>query len=141
KSGRSDQPELLGERRVDEVRIEAWNDRLAVNRPERPLAEPGAGVLAVSNRVQRLHQLEALTVLAQVEMSGEGAVDLVRRPGVDPDRHALADMRSDPPHADRADEEETQPGGDVRDARRGDVEHGKEDSEVEEAASEIPRLQ
>ena len=90
----ADEAELLGERRVDEVACSRTGSaRCAVGRRERALAEPGAAEAAVRDRVERLDELVALAVLAQREPAGRRAVDLVRRPRLQPDRDALVDVR------------------------------------------------
>ena len=114
---------------------------MPVDRRERPLAEPGAGVAAVADRVERLDELKALAVLAKRLLAGDRAVDLVRRPRVQPDRHPVLHVRRDLPDADRADQEEAEAGGHIRHPRRRDVEHRQEDPEVEEAAAEVSRLE
>ena len=57
---RADQAELLRERGVDEVGVHERDQRVAVGRRERALAEAGAAELPVRDRVERLHELVAL---------------------------------------------------------------------------------
>src|SRR5262249_21172901 len=106
---------------------------MAVERRERPLAEAGADIAAMGDRVERLDELEALAVLAERHLTVQRAVALVRRPGREQDRDAILDVRGDLPDADGADQEEAETRRDVREARRRDVQHGEEDPEVEKA--------
>ncbi len=121
-----DEPELLGKRGEDEVRVEVRDVGIAVRARERPLAEPGAAEAAVRDRVERLHGLVA------------GAVRIGPRvePGVDALPHA-PDRRVRERGAAR---EQREADGDEQRAARGRVEHGQEDPEVEERAAEVVRL-
>ena len=69
---------LVGDRRVDEVRLDRRHDRLPAVREQVAAAEPGPEGPAVGDRVERLHALIA------------GAVDVL--PGVEPDVDAVGDV-------------------------------------------------
>ena len=73
-------------------RVHERDQRAAVGRRERALAEAGAGEAAVRDRVERAHELVALAVLAQREPAGRRAEHLGRRPRVQPDHDALVDV-------------------------------------------------
>src|SRR5205823_6938951 len=89
--GRADQPQLLRDGGVDEVGVEVRDQRVPARRLEGAAAESRAAEVPVPDRVERLHELVALAVLSKRWLAADRAVDLVRRPGVEPDRHALAD--------------------------------------------------
>ena len=113
---------------------------LPVGGRERALAEPRAAVAAVRDRVQRLHELVARAVLAEGEPAGLRAEHLVVGPGLQPDRHALADVGDLVVGGPAADGEERRGRrATYASARRGDVEHRQEDPEVEEPRAEVVR--
>ena len=114
---------------------------MPVDRRERPFAETGARVAAVADRVERLDELVALAVLTQGHVPRERAIHLVLRPGVDPNRDAFLHVRRHLPDPDRADDEQPDPGGDVRDPSGRDVQHREEDPEVQKTAAEVTRLE
>ena len=103
------------------------------------LAEPGAAVAAVRDRVERLDELVALAVLPERLRPGQRAVHGVRRPRMQPDRDALPDVRHLLVRAVAAGDEERDPDDDEREARRRDVEHREEDPVVEKRRAEVVR--
>ena len=133
----SDEPELLGDRREDEVRAQVGDQLGAVDRRERALAEPGAAEPAVGDRVEALHELVRRAVLAELELAVERAVDRSVRPGLQPDRDAVLDVADRVVEHRRTAEEEPEPGCDEQRASGRDVEHREEDPEVQERASEV----
>src|SRR5262245_7712290 len=123
--GRADEPELLGERGVDEVRVELRDQRVAARRRVHALPEALAVEASVPDRVQRLDDL----------VPGRMAV----LPRVDPDRDPFLHPRHEVVEEGRAADEQREAGGGVPAARSGDVEHREEDPVVEERASEVVR--
>ena len=89
---RADEPELLCDRREDEVGAQVGDELRPVDGRERPLTDPGAAEAAVRDRVQALHELVRRAVLPVLELPVEGAVDPLVRPGVQPDRDAVLDV-------------------------------------------------
>ena len=65
--GGADQPELLGDRGVDEVGLEVRDQRRPVDRLERPAADARAAVAAVRDRVEALDELVRVAVLPVLE--------------------------------------------------------------------------
>ena len=75
-----------------------------------PLPRPAPPKPPLADRVQRLHELVALAVLAQREPAGRRAEHLRRRPRVEPDRDPLVDVRDLPVGRVAADGEEHEAG-------------------------------
>src|SRR5207249_5215587 len=69
----ADEPELLRQRRVDEVRVQVRDQLVPARRLEGALAEPGPEPVAVRERVERLDELVASAVLPQRGLAAERA--------------------------------------------------------------------
>src|SRR3990170_2207585 len=119
--------ELLGDRRVDEVRLEKGDVGRPARSDEDSPPEPAPEEPAARDGVDRLDELVPVA---------EGVA-----PRVEPDGDARLDPRHDVVEAEGAEREETEPARDVEPPAGGDVEHCEEDGEVEEPAAEVVRLE
>ena len=138
---RADQAELLRDRRVDEVGLQLRDQRRPVDRLERPLADPGAAVAAVRDRVEALDELVRVAVLAVLELAVDRAVDLARRSTAGATRSRAAGRgRACRRGASSRRRRAPSPARTYESAAGRDVEHREEDPEVEERRAEVARL-
>jgi len=85
-------PSFLASAEKIEIGVEIGIQIAAARQRERSLAEACAGKTARGDRVERFHQLVAGALLAPASESSARGTVLPGRPGMQPDRHAVANV-------------------------------------------------